>query len=488
MPSKPKGIIAAGHSETAKAGYEMLQAGGNAFDAVLSAMLVSFIAEASLTSMGGGGFLNTWTAEGESVLFDFFVQTPKIRKPVEEMDVKESYIHFGATSQKQYSGKGTVAVPGCAAGLFHVHKRLGRLPMKEIMAPAIELARKGVLITPYQEYSLDILRDMMLEKPEVAAIYGPNGHTLRTGETMYMPAFADLLELLEREGVRAFYEGEVGQAFAADNEANGGSVSMEDLRAYRVKERMPLSVDYHGYKLYTNPLPSAGGTLICHGLHHLAARPSADSPFGMEHAGRLIETFQAMEAYRKAEMHPPLNDPLGNTTHISVIDAEGNAASLTSTVGGATGELIPNTGIQTNNMLGETDLFPDGLYTWPTNVRVSSMMSPSILAQNDKPKLVIGSGGSSRIRTAIIQVLVNMLDHKMPIQDAVNHPRLHYENGLLSLEPGLLAAEELDQVQRFNPVLWDAANMYFGGTHAAVLRSDGSFAGAADARRSGVVL
>ena len=484
----PKGIIAAGHPETANAGAAMLREGGNAFDAALAAMLVSFIAEASLTSMGGGGFLNAYTAKGEHVLFDFFVQTPRQRKPVEEMDVKESYIHFGTASQMQYSGKGTVAVPGCPAGLFRVHERLGSLPMKVIMAPAIELARKGVIITPFQGYSLNILRDMLLEKPEMAAIYGPDGHTLRTGERMYMEDFANMLEVLEKEGVRAFYNGEIGRDFAKDNEENGGSVSMEDLRAYRVRERVPLSVDYHGFRLFTNPLPSAGGTLICHGLHHLASRHSSQEAVGLEHVGQLVETFQAMEAYRKANMMPPLNDPLGNTTHLSVIDAKGNAASLTSTVGGATGELIPGTGVQTNNMLGETDLFPGGLYSWPENVRVSSMMSPSILVKGGKPRLVIGSGGSSRIRTAILQVLVNMVDYSMPIQKAVDHSRLHYEGGKLNLEPGLLNEEELAHFSRFAPVEWEGPNMFFGGTHAAVLRADGSYAGAADARRAGVVV
>ncbi|MEZ4686555.1 MAG: gamma-glutamyltransferase [Bacteroidia bacterium] len=139
-------------------------------------------------------------------------------------------------------------------------------------------------------------------------------------------------------------------------------------------------------------------------------------------------------------------------------------------------------------MLGETDLFPGGLYTWPENVRVSSMMSPSILVKDGKPRMIIGSGGSSRIRTAILQVLVNMVDYSMRLQQAVDHPRLHYENGKLNLEPGLLNTEEVSHFNRFNPVQWEGPNMFFGGTHAAAQRKDGSFAGAADARRAGVVV
>ncbi|MEM6348892.1 MAG: gamma-glutamyltransferase, partial [Bacteroidota bacterium] len=158
---KTKGIIAAGHFETANAGAEMLAAGGNAFDAALAAMLASFVAESSLTSLAGGGFMTAYSANGQSGLFDFFVQTPKVRQKVEDMDFVLSHINFGNTKQAQYIGRGSAAVPGCPAGLFAAHEALGTMPMEEIAEPAIRLAKEGVVITPYQAYSISILNDVL---------------------------------------------------------------------------------------------------------------------------------------------------------------------------------------------------------------------------------------------------------------------------------------------------------------------------------------
>ncbi len=487
MASTTRGIIAAGHETTAQAGAEILQEGGNAFDAALAAMLVSFVSEASLTSMGGGGFMTAFTANGEQTLFDFFVQTPQKRKTLQEVDFRTSFIDFGTVKQLQYIGKGSVAVPGCPAGLFHIHKRLGSLPLEVIIQPAIALAREGVVITPYQAYSLKILESILLEKPECAAIYGKEGRSFQVGERMYMPDYADSLAALVKEGEALFYQGEMGQAFAEDNRLHGGSVSLEDLHSYRVIERAPLNYDFLGYQLLTNPPPSAGGSLICHGLGEAEKRlADVTPPKGTAYIHRLSEVIQQMEIYRKDTL-PQRLDPLGNTTHISVLDTEGNAASLTTTLGGASGELIPGSGIQTNNMLGELDLFPGGLYQWPEGQRVSSMMSPSIILRDGKPHMVTGTGGSSRIRTAILQLLVNTVKYGMPLQEAVNYPRIHWEGNHLSIEPGLLADGEAFSMDGSTVTFWEELNMFFGGTHTVSIHPDGSLEGAADSRRSGVV-
>ncbi|MEM6261452.1 MAG: gamma-glutamyltransferase [Bacteroidota bacterium] len=485
MTKKTRGILAAGHPDTASAGLQMLELGGNAYDAALAAMLTSFVSEASLTSMGGGGFMNVYTANGWSCLFDFFVQTPIVRRSMNEVDFRESFINFGTKQQRQFSGKASVAVPGCPAGLFHIHQRLGSLPMKEIIQPAVKLAREGVVITPYQAYSLFILEPILMEKPETAAVYGRDGETFKTGERMRMWAYADTLELLAKEGVRAFYEGEIGTTWTKDNALHGGSVSREDLLAYQVVERTPLTFSYHDHLLLTNPAPSAGGSLIVHGLEQLGlATPKVTATQGRAYVERMMAVMQQMEAYRKLrikDLSP------GNTTHLSVLDEHGNAASLTTTVGGASGELIPYTGIQTNNMLGELDLFPGGVYQWPTNQRVSSMMSPTIVLHKGQPNIVLGSGGSSRIRTAILQVVSFLIDHHLDLQEAVNHPRLHWEAGQLNLEPGLVSSETALSVSSENIMHWQEANMYFGGVHTVVRKADGRLLGGADARRAGVV-
>ncbi|MEL7530452.1 MAG: gamma-glutamyltransferase [Bacteroidota bacterium] len=485
---KTKGIIAAGHLETANAGAEMLAAGGNAFDAALAAMLASFVAESSLTSLAGGGFMTAYSANGQSGLFDFFVQTPKVRQKVEDMDFVLSQINFGSTTQAQYIGRGSAAVPGCPAGLFAAHKALGTMPMEEIAAPAIRLAREGVLITPYQEYSISILNDVLGNDESCRAIFYPGGEIVKAGDVVKRPLLADTLYVMAKEGVRLFYEGEIAQAYAKDSEENGGSISLEDLQAYRVIERRPLRYHYHGYDFLTNPRPSAGGSMITYGLDRLAQQSTLPESRGPAFVKLLSQTMHEMEVMRQTRLRKGM-DWLGNTTHISVLDEHGNAASITTTLGGASGRTIPGTGVLTNNMLGEMDLHPEGFYQWPTDQRVSSMMSPSILLKDGRPSLVLGSGGSSRIRTAILQTIMHYVDHGMSVEEAVAAPRLHWEAGKLNLEPGVCDEQISIQTLEGSPTeiieRWESSSMFFGGVHS-VARSDADqLSGMADPRRDG---
>ena len=505
---KRKGIIAAGHVETARAGQSILEAGGNAFDAALGAMLTSFVAEPSLTSFGGGGFMTAYTANGQACLFDFFVQTPKHRRPVEEMDFVESHINFGTTTQKQFIGKGSVAVPGCPAGLFHIHQKLGYMPIQEIAWPAIELAKKGHVITPYQAYTVKILESILFYTEESVNIYAPQGHLTKAGEIVYRPDFAETLEWICEEGVRVFYEGEIGQKFAHDNAESGGSVSLEDLKSYQVIERDPIKLNYRDHILVTNPPPSEGGSMISFGMalvRELFPKEISLPPKGPEYVSMLASVMSGMDLFRYN--HLPISeirsgdildylnpgfvkpfkdkvDLLGNTTHISVLDAEGNAASVTTTLGGSSGCVIPGTGIPTNNMLGELDLNPRGFYKWDENVRQTSMMSPTIVVKDGRPEIVTGSGGSSRIRTAILQILLNLIDHKMPIHEAVAYPRVHWESHLLNLEPDL--AGDNFNLPNSELKFWDEKHMFFGGAHT-VVSEKGFLDGFADLRRDGSV-
>lgn len=485
---KTKGIIAAGHIETANAGAEMLAAGGNAFDAALAAMLASFVAESSLTSLAGGGFMNAYSANGQSGLFDFFVQTPKVRHKVEDMDFELSQINFGSTTQAQYIGRGSAAVPGCPAGVFAAHEALGTMPMTEIAAPAIRLAQEGVLITPYQEYSISILNDVLGGDESCRAIFYPDGEIVKAGDIVKRPLLADTLFVMAKEGVRLFYEGEIAQAYAHDSREHGGSISLEDLQAYRVIERKPLQYHYRGYDFLTNPRPSAGGSMITFGLDRLAKQTSLPESRGPEYVKLLSQTMHEMEVMRQSRLRKGM-DWLGNTTHISVLDEHGNAASVTTTLGGASGRTIPGTGVLTNNMLGELDLHPEGFYQWPTDKRVRSMMSPSILLKDGRPSLVLGSGGSSRIRTAILQTLMHYVDHGMGVEEAVAAPRLHWEAGKLNLEPGVceddLKAHEIIGAPTEIIERWESSNMFFGGVHSVARSEQDQLSGMADPRRDG---
>ncbi|MEM7375681.1 MAG: gamma-glutamyltransferase [Bacteroidota bacterium] len=477
-----KGIIAAGHRETARAGHAILEQGGNAFDAAVAAVLASFVCEPSLTSLGGGGFMNAVQADGTSRIFDFFVQTPQKRKPVEEVEFVESLINFGTTVQPQFIGKGSAAVYGCPAGIWDIHQQLGSLPLSVLAEPALNLCREGVEITPYQAYTISILEPVLLFGTESRETFGKEGRLIRKGETLFRPRLADTIDAFVREGKQLFYEGDIARRYAEDNEQNGGSVSIADLRAYRMIEREPVRLAYPPYEVLTNSPPSAGGSMIVHGLSILKDKKITKVD-GAEHLSLLASVMREMEVFRSDKL-----DLMGNTTQVSVLDSKGNAASITSTLGGASGCNIPGTGVPTNNMLGETDLHPGGLYQWIGNQRVTSMMSPTIVLKHGKPAIVTGSGGSSRIRTAILQVLFNLMHHGMSVEEAVQHPRLHWESGVMNLEPGLLSAGEEFQLADTHLIPWESKSMFFGGVHTVCLNEDGIPDGLADPRRDGSVL
>lgn len=532
-----RGAIAAGHPKTAEAGLEMLLLGGNVFDAVVAAALAACVAEPGLTSLGGGGFLLAHTQTGEDILFDFFTQTPKrrsgsfpttLRQGRGEQAAIDFYpvgVNFGSVVQEFHVGLGSMAVPGNVAGLFHVHRRLGRLPFQTVAEPAIHYARAGVELTEFQAYCFKILSPILLASDEMRQICAPSGQLSLPGTQIAIPALADTLAFLAVEGPQGFYEGEIGQQLVRDCAARGGYLTKEDLQSYRVLERQPLRTRYRGKTLLTNPPPSSGGTLIAFALKLLETVPLAELGWGSWGSVRAIaQTMRQTNLARSQGYDTHLYDPgiaqdflsahnletyaaplqpappvnkWGSTTHISAIDGEGNAASLTTSNGEGSSYVIPGTGIMVNNMLGEADLHPGGFHQWQEDVRISSMMAPTIVLRDNQPAIVLGSGGSNRIRTAILQVICNILDFQQTVDTAVNHPRIHWENGVLNLEPGYetLLQEARQEGNGDRPpfpfdqqlVQWDAPNMFFGGVHTVMQNAAGEISGAGDGRRSGAM-
>ncbi|WP_035991088.1 gamma-glutamyltransferase [Leptolyngbya sp. KIOST-1] len=528
-----RGAIAAGHTLTAEAGAEMLRQGGNAFDAAIAAAFAACVVESSLTSLAGGGFLLAHTAAGENRLFDFFCQTPRSkdsgrfrdgdsfqvgsRTLRESLDFYPIHANFGDTVQEFHIGLGSMAVPGAIAGLLHVHQTLGRLPLELVVAPAQHWAVQGFDVDAFRAYSFEILAPILTATAAAQAIYAPQGNLLKAGDRLYMPDCATFLQNLVRHGGDWFYQGELAHAIAQDCQAQGGYLSLEDLQTYRVIEREPLSVVYGGDTILTNPPPSSGGTLIAFALHLLAQASTASTPhssprhvavlrevMGLTNLARqqgyddhLYRPSIAQEFLGPAHLAPYLKQlrttlsqggsRWGSTTHISAIDGEGNAASLTTSNGEGSAYIIPGTGIMMNNMLGEEDLSPQGFHQWPANQRMSSMMAPTIVLKDGKPHVVLGSGGSNRIRTAILQVISNVLDFGMDIETAVQAPRLHWERGALHLEPGYdrEKIEALGIPGDDDCTWWQGHNMFFGGVHAVAVGSDGVLSGVGDGRRGG---
>ncbi|PZV05883.1 MAG: gamma-glutamyltransferase [Leptolyngbya sp.] len=515
--SSTQGAIAAGHALTAEAGAEMLRQGGNAFDAAIAAAFTACVTESALTSLAGGGFLLAHTAAGENRLFDFFCQTPQSKAIGRSPDFYPIHANFGDTTQEFHIGLGSMAVPGAIAGLLHVHHKLGRLPLANIVAPAQRWATEGTEVEPFRAYCFQILAPILTVTAGAKAIYAPRGELLKAGDRFYLTDFAAFLDDLVRHGADLFYQGDLARAIAQVCQTHGGYLTLEDLRTYQVVEREPLTVPYGSATLLTNPPSSSGGTLIAFALHLLAqASPSLTDHSSPRHVAILREIMRLTNLARQTGyddhlyradiaqefLSPPHLAPYlaelqtflrqgsskwGSTTHISVVDGEGNAASLTTSNGEGSAYVIPGTGIMMNNMLGEEDLNPQGFHQWPTNQRMSSMMAPTLVLQDGRPRLVLGSGGSNRIRTAILQVVSNVLDFDMDIEAAVNAPRLHWERGALHLEPGYEQAAIAAQAVTNDDVCtwWQAPSMFFGGVHAVAVDPDGQLSGVGDGRRGG---
>ncbi len=497
-----KGAVAAGHPKTAEAAVRMYALGGNAFDAALAALAAACVVEPVLTSLGGGGFLLARPVDRDATLYDFFVQTPHQRRPKAEAEFYPVIADFGTAQQEFHIGSGAIATPGTLRGLTICQRQLGSLPLSEILAPAIEYARDGVPINALQASIFKIVGPIYRATPAAAALY--DGATLGiAGERFRQPELADTLTWIAAEGDAPFYHGELAQRLATHCAEQGGHLGIDDLRQYRHIERQPLHHRYRGWRVATNPAPSSGGVLMGFALAALDGQDLGATTFGGTHHLKALAAVMAQTnlarhdgLLRRSEQHRELmarhlasiaGHPVNNrgTTHISTIDKTGNCASLTLSNGEGSGQLLPGTGIMLNNMLGEEDLNTEGFNRWPCDVRVSSMMAPT-LADNDQRLIAIGSGGSNRLRTAILQTLCNVIDFGMSPEAAVAAPRIHYERGQLDIEPGFSAASVQTLATDYpNHRVWTSPNLFFGGTHT-VCWDGRAFSGAGDARRGGV--
>jgi len=515
--AKHLGVAASGSAEVSRTAVEILRAGGNAFDAVLGALCTASIAEPLLVSLGGGGFLLALPEGQKPRVYDFFCQTPGQRRPDPELDFYPIVADFGTAKQEFHIGMGSIAVPGLTAGIFEAHRELGRMPIEEIFTPAIELARSGVRVDSFHQYILRILSPIIEATPEAFSLYespANPGELIFEGERLRNPEAATALEALIAEGPDLLYRGEWAARLAKDCGEQGGHLTLEDLDSYRVERREPVVFNHCGARCAINPPPSPGGSLVAFALGVMAdwdpagddwgtsghvlnllrgmrAASVARHEFAME-AGLEVEKMRELlgeETVRRWQRGLELHSLFSRgTTHISVADAMGNIASSTASNGEGCSYLLPGTGIMLNNMLGEEDLNPGGFNRWKTGVRLASMMSPAVVEKSDGTRFALGSGGSNRIRSAITQVLVNLLDYGMTPEQAVSAPRIHLEGEMLSIEPGF-APVAIKAMESSAPKthVWPRKNLFFGGVHTVSVTPDGIFDGAGDPRRGGVV-
>jgi gamma-glutamyltranspeptidase / glutathione hydrolase len=517
-----KGAVAAGHPITAEVGARILQEGGNAFDACVAAAFASWITESPLTGPGAGGFLLAHRPGGDSEppdrVLDFFVAAPgRGLAPDEGEAMEDVEVPFDQEATQVFRiGAAACAVPGAVAGLAEAHRLYGTLPWADLVKPAADLARDGVELTRAQAYLHTVLDAVLRRTPDIRRVYGANGR-LAAGDRLVMPELAATLEALGRDGADAFYRGELARRISEHVRREGGRLTEDDLAEYRVVRRRPLRAGYLGHVFVSNPPPSSGGLLIAFALRVLDEL-GRDDRFGTANAisslsdvmreatqaragtfatelhrgglpqrllaeSRVRETAERVASRRRERAAEPIGLP--STTHVSVVDAEGNAASLSASLGCGSAVVVPETGVHLNNMLGETDLNPSGR-TAPPGRRLSSMMAPSLVLRGDRPRLVVGSAGSVRLRGAILQIVVNVVAHGMTAEEAVEAPRVHMDGENLHLEGGAdpAAAEALER-WGYEVIRWRRRNLYFGGVSAVAVGERGELQAAGDPRRGG---
>lgn len=463
--SKPY-AIAAGHEKTAQAAAEILQQGGNAFDAILAAMMMSFVAEPLLSSPGGGGFLLVSGPKQKPKLLDFFSDTPSM--PASQIDQEQVDFYpimgdFGTRQQEFHIGHAATAVPGVPAGIFKAHQTLCSLPLTTIAKPAIEAASKGLEVNHQQAFVGMILKPILESTDESRTLFA-NYHSGQVWQNQQLAGFLDTLSTADHNW---FYQGEIAEDLAAQSDS---LLSGEDFAEYRCAVREPLQLKLNNHQVLTNPQPSTGGHLIVEQLKRLKQRNDELAVLeAMQHADDLKRT--------------PMTEVSRGTTHMSVADSEGNLASLTLSNGEGNGQIVPGCGFMMNNFLGEEDINAGGFFSWAQRERMKSMMSPTLIL-GDTQQFALGTGGSNRIKTTVFQVINHLLNHNKILKHAIEAPRMHFENGHLDIEPGF-SDTELNQLKKANPIHteWHNHNLYFGGVNA--VQTGQTTASVGDFRRHG---
>lgn len=511
-------MVACGDVQSADAGAQLLEQGGNAVDAVIASACAAFVCELPLCGPLGGAVISAWPAQGEPFCMDAFARAPGLSgaRPA-QLDFSDVEVDFGAATQVFHIGRGAAAVPLALSGLLKLHASHGSLPLSAIVAPAVELGRRGYRLGAGVAFANALLEPIFAHTAECYALVCRDGKLAVAGETLHNTALADTLEAIGRDpGVLADLQRALVDQFGV---ARGGGLSAIDMERAQIQMQRPLRVRFGEFEMATPPAPSMGGVLIALGARLLDAGqqfpPLSDED--VLHLARVQHTLlgqrsvdfdqrirdedfvrsllspENVAALRQQVATPQPDNPLGSTTHLSVIDAAGLAVAVTLTNGEGCGYVLSGTGIVVNNLLGEEDIHPRGFHHDPPGSSLSTMMAPTIVRQGHEC-LALGSGGSNRLRNAILQVLHLTLGHGMPAQAAVQAPRIHVDRraaggARIAYErAGMAASTEAALLRAFpkDPVAFDALNMYFGGVHLAHAHL-GVLGGAGDPRRGGCV-
>jgi gamma-glutamyltranspeptidase/glutathione hydrolase len=466
--------IATGNAQSTKAASEILDRGGNAYDAILAALFMSFVCEPLLSSPGGGGYLLAHPKGEGAKIFDFFAQTPH-NKDQFKKDFYPIVGDFGVTQQEFHIGMAAAAVPGIPAGIFAIHNHCGSLPLPEIASAAIEQANQGVVVDKLCAEVIQILIPILNHSCHSKALYSnSNNQFLKQDEIKANRQLARFLKNLANNPMDWFYYDTPAEEIVSDMHHNHGLLCKKDFESYAVHVREPLIDIINDWNIITNASPTSGGRLI---IEQLKLANNSNNPNKNE---KLIEAMIHADSLKNTGCFQSSK----GTTHMSVIDSQGNVASMTVSNGEGCGYVVPNSGFMLNNFLGEEDINTQGFFNFQENTRMASMMSPTIL-ENIDTKIALGTGGSNRIKTALFQVISHIIIDNKTLVQAVNQPRFHYDNNALDIEYGFSkhTIEQLKQRHK-NVTQWNHRSLYFGGINAVQKGKTHSAIG--DSRRNGV--
>jgi gamma-glutamyltranspeptidase / glutathione hydrolase len=545
------GMVVSAHGLASAVGVEILKKGGNAVDAAVAVGYALAVVHPCCGNLGGGGFMLIHLAGGKDVVLDFRETAPLAATRDMYLDAAGNVIPDASTRGYKAAG-----VPGTVLGLETALARYGTMKRAEVMAPAIALAERGYVLAQPDTDILDTGTKAFAREPNVAAIFLKRGQALAPGDRLVQKDLAESLKLIARAGPDAFYRGPIAEAIVAASQAHGGLLALEDFRRYQVVEREPVRCSYRGYDIVSAPPPSSGGTTICEIFNIVAGLPLAaegyhsaagthdlveamrrayldrnnrlgDPAFVKNPLAELLSTGYAAKlrasivpdhATASADLKGSLEREGNQTTHYSVVDAAGNAVGVTFTINSYFGAKViaGSTGFFLNDEMDDFTAKPGtanmfGLVQGSANAiapgkRPLSSMSPTLVSRDGRPFLLLGSPGGSRIITAILEVVVDIVDYGMDLQSAVDAPRFHHQwlPDVISVEPFTFSADTAAKLEAMGYKLteqppWGAVEAILvappkpvptaaGGiddsTHRAVL-VPGHLYGANDSRRPG---
>jgi gamma-glutamyltranspeptidase / glutathione hydrolase len=520
--SGSRGMVVSNHPLASAAGAEMLAAGGNAIDAAIATLFTLTVVEPMMVGIIGGGMAHIRLADGSHRFIDGQSTVPLAVRP-DTYRSKPGSAHdvFDTVGDENLSGPKAVAVPGSLKAWCETLQRFGTMPLADVMAPAIKHASRGFAATPYlHECIADGAAEMLKDKP-ISAVYLPNGMPLKAGDRVVQPEYAETLTYVARHGEAALYHGALGDVFVDYMKAHGGFVSREDLTSYKTVERSPVRADYRGWEILGPPPPAASGVHIAQMLNILEGYDIAGNGFGTPETIHLLaEVLKIAFADRAAASGDPdfINVPVerlnskayakerreaidpgraqkwgagvsqlegAHTTHMTAADAMGNVVATTQTINNLFGAkiLIPGLGAVPNNYMNLYDPRPGHALSLRPGKRVTTSMSPMMALRDGRLVYALGLPGGKRIFPSALQALINLIDHGMSLQEAVEAPRVWTDGNALEVEAAVPEAVRSELRSMGHQV--QAVPTVAGGMNAIQFHEDGRLTGAACWRADG---